>query len=79
MAGSAGAVTDALAEPSSGPPPAVTTPAQAWAWQHYTLRHQIRVNSSNKTFFDSSGNVLWTKPLLGDSATYLELIGSTST
>ena len=76
---SAGAITDALAEPATGPPQAAPTPAQAWSWQHYTLRHQIRVNSSNKTFFDSSGNTLWTKGLLGDSATYIELIGSTST
>ena len=76
---SVGAVTDALSEPTSGPPQAAPTPAQAWAWMHYTLRHQIRVNSSNKTFFNSSGVVLWTKGLLGDSATYTELIGSTST
>ena len=76
---SVGAVTDVLSQPASGPPQAAPTPAQAWAWQHYTLRHQIRVNSSNKTFFDSSGAVLWTKGLLGDSATYIELIGSTST
>ena len=76
---SVGAVTDALAEPTSGPPQAAPTPAQAWAWQHYTLRQQIRVNSSNKTFFNSTGAVLWTKGLLGDSATYIELIGSTST
>lgn len=94
-AGSVGSVTNAtktgfalastgldaitLTEPSTGPPPDGPTLPVGMAWHYYTLPHQIRVNATNKTFFDSSGGVLWTKGLVGDSATYIELLGATAT
>ena len=71
--------TDTYGEPTAGPPPATPTLSEMLRFQHFTLRHQIRVNSSNKTFFNSSGQTLWTKSLLGDSATYIELLGTTAT
>lgn len=70
--------TDTYGEPTAAPP-ATPTMAEMLRFQHFTLRHQIRVNSSNKTFFNSSGLTLWTKGLLGDSATYIELLGTTAT
>ena len=68
-----------LSEPSTGPPAAAPTLPVAVSWAHYTLRHQVRVNSTGKIFYDSSGNALWAKGLQGDSATYLELLGATAT
>ncbi len=67
-----------ITEQSGAPSSAPTLPA-AMAWQHMTLRGQIRVNSSNKIFYGQGGQTIWAKGLLGDSATYIELLGTTST
>lgn len=48
-------------------------------YQHGTLRNQLTLGASAKTFYDPAGNVQWVKGLLDDGTTYVELVGSTST
>ena len=48
-------------------------------WLYAGLTEQLSVGASQKTFFDTSGNIHWSKGMIDDGTTYVELAGSTAT
>ncbi len=72
------AVTDQLTAPHtepSGAPAANESPLDKLGYIYMALRNKLTVTASAKSFYDDSGNVVWSKTLSDDGTTYSETEG----
>lgn len=63
--------TDTFGEPT-GVPPATATPLTKLGYIYMTIRNQITVTATKKTFYDDSGTAEWEKDLSDNGTTYTE-------
>lgn len=69
--------TDTVSEMTQQAPPATPTIEEAIMYLYMAVRNQLDVTSSNKSFYNDSGTVIWKKALTDNGTTYSEAEGVT--